>query len=79
MAAHVNAVRANSTTGQVVTAFGENFVLGAISSAFVSVALIYSFADVSGAHFNPAVTFATMVTGKTSIKKGKFSIYFFLF
>ena len=45
-------------------------VLGAISTALASVALIYSFADVSGAHFNPAVTFATMITGKTSVRKG---------
>jgi glycerol uptake facilitator-like aquaporin len=35
-----------------------------------SVALIYSFADVSGAHFNPAVTFATIITGKMSVRKG---------
>ncbi|KAI9204424.1 aquaporin-like protein [Polychytrium aggregatum] len=48
----------------------ENLVLGCISTAFVSVALIYSFADVSGAHFNPAVTFATIVTGKVSVRKG---------
>lgn len=48
----------------------ENLVLGAIVTAFSAVALIYSFADVSGANFNPAVTFATIVTGKVSIKKG---------
>ncbi|KAJ3214359.1 hypothetical protein HDU67_001747 [Dinochytrium kinnereticum] len=48
----------------------ENLVLGAISTAFCSVALIYSFADVSGAHFNPAVTFGCIISGKTSIKKG---------
>ncbi|KAI8908546.1 aquaporin-like protein, partial [Gorgonomyces haynaldii] len=48
----------------------ENLVLGCLGTALVSVALIYSFADVSGAHFNPAVTFATMVTGKTSVRKG---------
>jgi glycerol uptake facilitator-like aquaporin len=42
----------------------------AIVTGFCAVAMIYSFADVSGAHFNPAVTFATMVTRKTSIKKG---------
>ena len=33
----------------------ENLVLGATATAFCSIALIYSFADVSGAHFNPAV------------------------
>lgn len=48
----------------------ENLVLAAISTAFASVALIYSFADVSGAHFNPAVTFAAMITGKVSVRKG---------
>ncbi|TPX37241.1 hypothetical protein SmJEL517_g01104 [Synchytrium microbalum] len=48
----------------------ENLVLSAISTAFCSIALIYSFADVSGAHFNPAVTVATIVTGKVSGHKG---------
>jgi glycerol uptake facilitator-like aquaporin len=48
----------------------ESLVVGALSTGFASVALIYSFADVSGAHFNPAVTFATMVTRKTSVVKG---------
>ncbi|KAJ3412180.1 hypothetical protein HDV05_001155 [Chytridiales sp. JEL 0842] len=48
----------------------ENLVLAAISTAFCSIALIYSFADVSGAHFNPAVTVATIVTGKVSLRKG---------
>ncbi|KAL5040552.1 hypothetical protein BDEG_25049 [Batrachochytrium dendrobatidis JEL423] len=48
----------------------ENLVLGALSTTLASVALIYSFADVSGAHFNPAVTFATVITGKVSVRKG---------
>mmetsp|Transcript_23030 Transcript_23030/g.53843 ORF Transcript_23030/g.53843 Transcript_23030/m.53843 type:complete len:314 (+) Transcript_23030:61-1002(+) len=43
---------------------------GAISVGFCAVAVIFSFADVSGAHFNPAVTFATVVTRKMSIPKG---------
>eukprot|EP01132_Coremiostelium_polycephalum_P004544 gene4544-5661_t len=47
-----------------------NPVVFAMSTGFSAVALIYSFADVSGAHFNPAVTFATCVTRKTSITKG---------
>lgn len=61
MATAVNGVRVGSDSSAIV---------GGVSTAFVSVALIYSFADVSGAHFNPAVTFATIVTGKTSILKG---------
>eukprot|EP01027_Heterolobosea_sp_BB2_P010293 GEZU01015124.1.p1 GENE.GEZU01015124.1~~GEZU01015124.1.p1 ORF type:complete len:186 (-),score=40.21 GEZU01015124.1:49-606(-) len=44
-------------------------VIGAIATGFAAVALIYSFADVSGANFNPAVTFATFVTGKVSFFK----------
>jgi glycerol uptake facilitator-like aquaporin len=48
----------------------ENLVLGAISTAFCSIALGYAFADVSGAHFNPAVTFAVMITGRTTVRKG---------
>jgi len=48
----------------------DNPVVGALSTGFASVALIYSFADVSGAHFNPAVTFATIVTRKTGLTKG---------
>jgi len=42
----------------------------AIAVSFIAVAVIYSFADISGAHFNPAVTFATIVTKKTTWKKG---------
>lgn len=61
MATHVNNVRINADSASII---------GGVSTAFVSVALIYSFADVSGAHFNPAVTFATMVTKKTSLTKG---------
>lgn len=47
-----------------------NPVVGALCVGFSSVALIYSFADVSGANFNPAVTFATIVTRKTTVIKG---------
>jgi len=42
----------------------------AVAVAFNGVSNIYSFADISGAHFNPAVTFATVVTGKTTWRKG---------
>lgn len=38
--------------------------------AFVATAIIYAFADVSGAHFNPAVTTGFIVTGKIHIIKG---------
>jgi len=48
----------------------DNPTSEAIAVAFNGVAVIYSFADISGAHFNPAVTFATIVTGKTTWRKG---------
>lgn len=47
----------------------QGLIVSAIGTAFCSIALIYSFADVSGAHFNCAVTFATVITGKTSWQK----------
>jgi aquaporin related protein len=62
LATHVNVVR--STSGAVGSSI--SLLLGGISTGFTAVAIIYSFADVSGAHFNPAVTFGTMVMGKTS-------------
>jgi len=43
--------------------------LEAIAVGFIGVAVIYSFADISGANFNPAVTFATFVTGKVTLRK----------
>jgi len=62
----VCATQANFVRLQTV----NNPVVGALSTGFASVALIYSFADISGAHFNPAVTFATIVTRKIGITKG---------
>ena len=44
--------------------------MSGIAVGFAAIGLIYSFADVSGAHFNPAVTFASMVTRKTTFRKG---------
>jgi len=41
----------------------QNPTTEAVAVSFIAVAVIYSFADISGAHFNPAVTFATVVTG----------------
>jgi len=41
----------------------------ALCTGFLAVALVYSFADVSGANFNPAVTWATWVTGKIDFLK----------
>jgi glycerol uptake facilitator-like aquaporin len=49
-------------------------ILAPIMQGFVGVAVIYTFADISGAHFNPAVTFATWISGKTSNRKSLFYI-----
>ena len=51
-----------------------NPVVSGLCTAFVAVAVIYSFADVSGANFNPAVTFAALVTRKTTPVKAMFYI-----
>jgi glycerol uptake facilitator-like aquaporin len=51
-------------------------VLGCLATAFTVTALVYAFADVSGAHFNPAVTFAAIITQKTTLKKGFLYILF---
>ncbi|CAF4556990.1 unnamed protein product [Didymodactylos carnosus] len=41
----------------------------ALSSGLIAVALVYAFSGISGAHFNPAITFATYVTRKTSHRR----------
>eukprot|EP00455_Lapot_gusevi_P012818 TRINITY_DN1615_c0_g1_i4.p1 TRINITY_DN1615_c0_g1~~TRINITY_DN1615_c0_g1_i4.p1 ORF type:complete len:329 (+),score=72.92 TRINITY_DN1615_c0_g1_i4:144-1130(+) len=48
---------------------------GALSSGFAAIAIIYGFAEVSGAHLNPAVSFATWIAGRTSNRK---TIFFML-
>jgi len=50
----------------------SNPTVAALSAGLIAVGVIYAFADVSGANFNPAVTFATIVTFKTSLLKGIF-------
>ena len=42
-------------------------VSAGISTAFVAVAIIYTFGGLSGAHFNPAVTLGALVGGKIEI------------
>ncbi len=49
---------------QAVMILGVAFVAG-----LALIAMAYSFCDVSGAHFNPAVTFATWLSGMTSNRK----------
>ncbi len=41
----------------------------ALGGAFSSIALIYSFSELSGGHFNPAVTIATCLRRRTSVMK----------
>lgn len=66
-ATQVEFTRAQSIKG---TSAIHDSAVGAMSGMLIAVGVIYSFADVSGAHFNPAVTFATVVTFKNSILKG---------
>eukprot|EP01088_Endostelium_zonatum_P017728 TRINITY_DN537_c0_g2_i1.p1 TRINITY_DN537_c0_g2~~TRINITY_DN537_c0_g2_i1.p1 ORF type:complete len:357 (+),score=95.07 TRINITY_DN537_c0_g2_i1:87-1157(+) len=69
--------RASSLNNPNVTVYNPS--VSALAAALSAVGVIYSFADVSGANFNPAVTFATVVTLKTSILKGIFYILAQLF
>lgn len=45
-------------------------VLGGVAVAFAAVAVIYSFGGLSGAHFNPAVTFGSVIGLRMNIFKG---------
>jgi MIP family channel proteins len=47
-----------------------NVVVAALAHGIVLVGIIYAYGDISGAHFNPAVTAAMMVTGKQNITEG---------
>ena len=56
--AGTGAVMVNQISGGAITHLGISFVFGAVVAA-----LIYSFAHISGAHFNPAVTLAFWQSG----------------
>ena len=51
---------------------GGIVIQNAVACGFTAIAMIYSFAEISGAHFNPAVTFATWLAGKVSNRKALF-------
>lgn len=64
-------------TGAVISAIkvggglnGATLLAIAAAHGLAIMLLVAAFARVSGAHINPAVTFATMITGKTGIAKG---------
>jgi len=59
-----------SKENRLTLAGANNPVIYGIGVSFAVLALIYCFADVSGAHFNPAFTFATVVTRKFPFYKG---------
>ena len=49
---------------------GLQLLENAVATAFALTALIWAFGPISGAHFNPAVTWAEVVSGARSIKDG---------
>ncbi|KAJ4457499.1 putative MIP plasma membrane transporter [Paratrimastix pyriformis] len=63
-----------STQANLIRAGLRNPNSGPIATGFAACALIYSFADISGAHFNPAVTFATILRRRTHWLRGIFYI-----
>ena len=52
-----------------------SMVIGFINGAFLAV-LIYAFANSSGAHFNPNISMATVLTGHTPMVRGVVYIIF---
>ena len=63
------AMAVNDITGGSVTGVGIGITWG-----FIVMAMIYAFGDISGAHFNPAVTIAFAFAKKFSWKKVPFYI-----
>ena len=49
---------------------GLQLLENAVATAFALTALIWAFGPISGAHFNPAVTWSEVVSGTRSIKDG---------
>lgn len=66
-ATYINTLRSGHATSELMA-------VSALVTGFCSVALINTFGDVSGAHFNPAVTFGIVVAGKMSPIKGLYYV-----
>ncbi len=54
--------------------FNARVLLLSLSLGFGVLGMIYAFGDVSGAHFNPAVTVAMVLTGRTKVRDAAFYI-----
>ncbi|KAM0677387.1 hypothetical protein BDAP_002070 [Binucleata daphniae] len=66
-----SAILSSNITDQVSTP-----VIVGLAIAFASIAIIYTFVDVTVAHFNPAITFAAIFFGKLPIIRGFIYIIF---
>lgn len=64
---HLSIDRVSSNDPNISTVIVS--LTNAIAASLVSIAMIYSFSDISGAHFNPAVTLSTWLSMKTSNRK----------
>lgn len=65
----------NDQSSAAASSTTTTYLYTGVSSAFAGIGIIYAFFDVCGAHLNPAVTFATMLTGHSSLIKGVFYIF----
>lgn len=72
-ASHINMTRLQRENPLLISptfvTFTDSFTAG-----LALMAMAFSFAEVSGAHVNPAVTFATWLAGKTSNRKSLFYV-----
>jgi len=69
MAISLNLTKLNKQ-GRITLDAENNPAIYCLGVSFIVLAVVYCFADVSGAHFNPAVTLATVIRRKLSFFKG---------
>ena len=72
-AAHLGASGGAALTAASASWASSQLVARALASGFALAVLIYAFGELSGAHLNGALTWATLVSGRTSVLR--FALY----